>query len=81
MLITHDFSWEEHGYAMVARFYPAGAPALDEQLRVAFSLTYHKLSATGEDVNTEPFRTAVWYYIQRLFGVRNDHYDYAMVNK
>lgn len=34
MLITHDFSWEEHGYALVSRFYPAGAPALDRQVSV-----------------------------------------------
>jgi sestrin 1/3 len=81
MLITHDFSWEEHGFPLVARFCPSAAPALDRQFRVAFNLTYNKFSATGESVDTGPFRTAVWYYIQRLYGVRNDHYDYAMVNK
>ena len=32
-----------------------------------------------EEVDTEPVRTAIWYYVQRLFGVRNDHYDYVKV--
>ncbi len=81
MLITHDFSWEEHAYALVARCYPPGAPVLERQFKTAFNLTYSRFSATGEAVNTEPFRTAIWYYIQRLYGVRNDHYDYAMVNR
>lgn len=47
---------------------------------MTYALTYNKLS-TQDDVNTEPFRTAIWYYIQRLYGVRNDHYDYARVNR
>ena len=81
MLITHDFSWEDHGYALVAKFFPAGAPVLDRQFRTAFALTYERFSSTGEHVDTEPFRTAVRMYVQRLFGVRNDHYDYAMVNR
>ena len=72
----------DHGYALVARFYPAAAPALDATFRTAFSLTYNRLSAAaGERVDTEPFRTAVRMYVQRLFGVRNDHYDYRLVNR
>ena len=81
MLITHDFSWEEHGFDLVARFFPAAAPVLDKQFKIAFDLTYNVFSGTGEYVNTEPFRTAIKMYVLRLFGVRNDHYDYAMVNK
>lgn len=23
-LVTHDFSWEEHAYALLQRYYPAG---------------------------------------------------------
>jgi hypothetical protein len=59
---------------------PAAAPALDKEFRLTFGLTYHTLGPESEDVNTEPFRTAVWYYIQRLYGVRNDHYDYREVS-
>jgi len=55
---------------------------LDRNFRVAYALTYNRLSAAaGEDVDTEPFRTAVRMYVQRLFGVRNDHYDYRLVNR
>ena len=60
MLITHDFSWEDHAYALLQRFYPAAAPVLDKEFRLAFSLTYGTLGTEAENVNTEPFRTAVW---------------------
>ncbi len=81
MFVTHDFSWEEHGYTLVSRFFAPAAPVLDRHFKLTLALTYSKFSKTGENVNTEPFRTAIWYYIQRLYGIRNDHYDYAMVNK
>jgi len=32
-------------------------------------------------VDTSKYRTAVWNYIQSLYGIRHDDYDYAEVNK
>jgi hypothetical protein len=58
---------------------PAAAPVLDKQFHLTFSLTYRTFGGRDRDVNTEPFRSAVWFYVQRLYGVRNDHYDYALV--
>lgn len=60
---------------------PAVAPVLDKEFRLTFSLTYNTFGGEAQGVNTEPFRTAVWYYVQRLYGVRNDHYAYEMVNR
>lgn len=34
-----------------------------------------------KDVDTSVFRRAVWYYIQTLFGIRHDDYDYIVINK
>lgn len=132
-LVTHDFSWEEHAYSLLQRYYPVGerafqtrlqrlssytlplalaaAPVLDTQFRITYAMTYHTFgglappqpapaisdaplpsgdaaAATGaatapappDKVNTENFRTAIWNYVQRLYGVRNDHYDYQKVN-
>ncbi len=30
-------------------------------------------------MNTEPFRQAVWYYIQSIKGIRHDDYNYGNV--
>ena len=81
MFLTHDFSWEEHAFALLQRFFPAAAPLLDDLSRTAFNLTYRTFGETTHDINTAPFRNAVWFYTQRLFGVRNDHYDYSMVRQ
>lgn len=34
-----------------------------------------------ENVDTSKYRTAVWNYIQSLYGIRHDDYDYAEVNQ
>lgn len=52
---------------------------LDRQFHLTFNLTYRTFGGHDRDVNTEPFRSAIWYYTQRLYGVRNDHYDYSLV--
>lgn len=59
----------------------AAAPVLDDEFKVAFNLTYNTFGGDQGDtgVDTEPFRTAIWYYIQRLYGICNDHYDYKQV--
>lgn len=33
------------------------------------------------NVDTSAFRRAVWYYIQTLFGICHDDYDYSVVNQ
>ena len=33
------------------------------------------------DVDTSMFRVAVMHYIQCLFGIRHDDYDYGQINE
>lgn len=33
------------------------------------------------NVDTSPFRRAVWNYIQSMYGIRHDDYDYREVNE
>eukprot|EP01138_Halocafeteria_seosinensis_P016342 gb/GECG01016673.1/.p1 GENE.gb/GECG01016673.1/~~gb/GECG01016673.1/.p1 ORF type:complete len:733 (+),score=88.35 gb/GECG01016673.1/:1-2199(+) len=76
---TQDFSWEQHGFSLLSRFYPLLAPLVDDQFKHTYELTYHTLAGEG-GINTQPFRTAVWYYVHRLFGTINDDYNYKSVN-
>lgn len=79
VLKTQDYSWEDHGYALVSRFFPAAAPMLDDQFALTYNLTYNTFSSK-EGIDTQPFRRAVWYYVHRVFGICNDDYDYREVN-
>ena len=47
---------------------------------MTFNLTYRTFGQADGVVDTDKFRIAIWFYVQRLFGVRNDHYDYTDVN-
>jgi len=37
--------------------------------------------ATEKDIDTGPFREAVWYYIHSIKGIRHDDYHYRKVSK
>jgi len=63
----------------VQRFLPELAPALDNELSSVFALTYRTFGAEA-GVDTQPFRSGVWHYVMRLFGVCNDDFPYDMIN-
>lgn len=75
-----EYSWEDHGFPLVSRFFNEAASLLDEKFDVTFSFTYRKVGKE-EGVDTEPFRHAVWHYIQSIKGIRRDDYNYKEVNK
>nr|CAG4649410.1 EOG090X07PL [Scapholeberis mucronata] len=45
-----------------------------------YQLTYNFMGSK-KDVDTSRFRTAIWNYIQCMFGIRHDDYDYGEVNQ
>ena len=53
---------------------------LDSKYRTIKSLTYMTIGAYT-DVDTSMFRVAVMHYIQCLFGIRHDDYDYGQINE
>ena len=36
--------------------------------------------ADKKDVDTEPFRLSIWYYIHSIKGIRHDDYNYRRVS-
>ncbi|XP_058828536.1 sestrin homolog isoform X2 [Topomyia yanbarensis] len=75
-----DYSWDDHGYSLVNRLYNDVGFYLDDKFRVAFSLTYYTI-AGRTNVDTSKFRRAIWNYIQCIYGIRHDDYDYGEVNQ
>jgi sestrin len=75
---VQDYSWKEHGYALVSRFYEDAAPLLDDQFDHIYYMTYHTISS-HTDVDTAPFRESIWYYVHRIQGLLHEDYDYRNV--
>ena len=78
-LHTHDFSFGDGAYPVLSRFFPEVASPLEDELAVAFGLTYRSLRGE-KGVNTAPFRHGVWAYVTLLLGVRTDRFDYRLIN-
>jgi len=77
---VQDFSWDEEGYSMVARFDEELAQLLDDKFRTIYNLTYGTMGGHSS-IDTSLFRRASWNYIQCLWGIRHDDYDYHEVNE
>ncbi|CAJ0573874.1 unnamed protein product, partial [Mesorhabditis spiculigera] len=75
----HEFSWDQHGYMILEEQYQELIAKLDDKFNLTQTLTY-KTMGEYTDVDTSSYRMAVWNYIQALFGIRHDDYDYSEVN-
>lgn len=82
VLHTEDFSWDDHCFSLVRRYFPGEAGQILEDLfNLIGKLTYDFFGADrAACVDTSPYRDAVWYYVHRLFGICHDDYDYSQVN-
>ncbi|KAL7690831.1 putative sestrin [Plasmopara halstedii] len=82
VLHTEDFSWDEHCFSLVKRYFPGEAGQILEDLfNLTSKLTYDYFGTQKEEcVDTSPYRDAVWYYVHRIFGICHDDYDYRQVN-
>lgn len=74
-----DYNWDEQGYSLMSRFYDDIAQLLDDKFRTTYNLTYGTMGQLTA-IDTTLFRRATWNYIQCLYGIRWDDYDYAEVN-
>lgn len=75
-----DYSWDDHAFSLVNRLYNDVGNLLDDKFRLMYQLTYNFMGSK-RDVDTSRFRTAIWNYIQCMFGIRHDDYDYGEVNQ
>uniref|UniRef100_T1J3W8 Sestrin n=1 Tax=Strigamia maritima TaxID=126957 RepID=T1J3W8_STRMM len=74
-----DYSWDDHGYSLINSIYSDVGTYLDEMFKVTYGLTYFTMGVK-KGIDTSMFRRAVWNYIQCIFGIRHDDYDYSEVN-
>ncbi|RWS06112.1 Sestrin-like protein [Dinothrombium tinctorium] len=74
-----DYSWDDHGFSLVNRLYSDIGNLLDAKFKTTYDLTYNTMGRKT-NVDTKLFRRALWVYIQSLYGIRHDDYDYREVN-
>ncbi|XP_014098945.1 sestrin homolog isoform X1 [Bactrocera oleae] len=77
---VQDYSWDDHGYSLVNGLYSDVGTLLDQKFRAAYNLTYFTMGGY-RNVDTSKFRRAIWNYIQCIYGIRHDDYDYGEVNQ
>lgn len=77
---VQDYSWDDHAYSLINRLYSDVGNLIDEKFRLTYHLTYYTMGSK-KDVDTSRFRRAIWNYIQCMFGIRHDDYDYGEVNQ
>ena len=63
---------------MVNRFYQGFSQLLDSEWDLIYNLTYNTV-ANQSNIDTGPFRRAVWYYTHRLYGLCHSDYDYNKI--
>jgi len=76
---AQEYCWKEDGFELVRRFLPDAATLLDEEFDHIYNMTYNMFNES-KDVDTFPFRRAIWQYIQRVKGIFHDDYNYQEVN-
>lgn len=74
------FTWERQGFSTASSIYSDICDLLDRKFRNATTMTYNTMGCHN-NVDTSLFRRAIWLYIQSLFGVRYDDYDYKQIKQ
>jgi len=77
---VQDYSWDDHAFSLINRLYNDVGNLIDDKFRLTYHLTYYTMGSV-KDVDTSRFRRAIWNYIQCMFGIRHDDYDYGEVNQ
>jgi len=79
MFQLQDCCWQDHGFTLLSRYDTETGELLDNVFTEVLNLTEHSFS-DSQDVDTWPFRQAIWYYTFRLKGMSHDDYNYSKVN-
>lgn len=62
---------------MLSRFFGEAAELLEEEFEHIYNMTDNQFHQVK--IDTRNFREAIWFYVQRLFGVNHDDFAYENV--
>jgi len=76
----YSFNWQKHGVPLMNKFLSADyGRLLNDEMQVVYQVSNNSICGT-QNVDTSPFRHAIWQYSHRLYGVFDDTYNYEDVN-
>lgn len=75
-----DFNWSDQAFFILKDILDHVADAVNKDSQHAFEMTTNTL-AYHKDVNTKQIRLAIWCYIEKIFGLEREDYNYSIVNK
>jgi len=73
-----DYCWDEEGFSVLSTFYSDIAVLLDDKFRAARMLSPDNDKTRNDN---KKFRTAVWNFVQCIFGVERDDYNYNEIDE
>ena len=75
-----DFKFGDQAYYILEKMIPEVSESIWNRIRTTFAMTYEHLGLDS-DVETGPLRRAMWNYVQRVYGLQYDDYNYTDINK
>ena len=75
-----DFKFSDQAIYILEKLVPEISDSVWNRIRMAFAMTYDTI---GQDfgVETAPLRRAIWNYVQRVYGLQYDDYNYTDINR
>jgi sestrin len=75
-----DFKFSDQAIYILEKIVPEISDSVWNRIRMTFAMTYDTI---GQDsgVETAPLRRAIWNYVQRVYGLQYDDYNYTDVNR
>ncbi|KAL0480423.1 hypothetical protein AKO1_011085 [Acrasis kona] len=79
LLSAQEYNWKDHAFTMLNRFYNGSADLLDMEFDLIYNLTEKKFNKVT-NIDTSAFRSAIWFYVHRLYGMMHDDFNYESTN-
>jgi sestrin len=75
-----EFRFADQAYFILEKMAPEFSESIWNRIRTALAMTYDYV---GQDsgVETGPLRRAIWNYVQRVYGLQYDDYNYTDINR
>ena len=76
-----DFNWNDQAIHILKEIVPKMINVLHDETEFAFEMTSNTLGDAFKHIDTKQIRLAIWCYIEKIYGLERETYDYHIVNK
>lgn len=75
-----DFNWEDQGIYVLSNLCPHSIDSINKEIEFILNITTNSLGEGNKEFSTSPLRNAIAFYIEKVFGIEREDYNYANVN-